>query len=502
MATEGLFGLREPGPTSPETSEVIDRCNRTKPSNWSLNAEKSASIQLSRRGATMGQRFTLVKMAVCAVLLTAACGGSGTQGDAESGADGGDCSQVFTDEWRSPAISWILYADSYPTDWVTYAEQVSVVTVVQEIVDPNGTVDDIDRKVVLRVDRVLWARSNERSLTGTFEMRAAGWWDIEGEGVIPARFGDRPRLEVGCQYVMPLVWWPSQDSEGKWTQLTEATLWVAPDGSLQGGYDGRYQLHRSSQDPIEQVAEELTRTPPSRYYEAFKHLPAEERLNAIGRAEGIAEIEAVEAIKEARSILRRETDDPPLLLYGVTHDGRVGSRSLSSEYGEDLLYPYDDLSDWVTYAEQVAVVTVIGVAEGTERHYPGSASIIERQVELRIDEMLWTSPGAHSIAPGTVELRETAGWASLGNQRIPLVPSEGRRFEPGHRYVVPLVREVRQVLAQSGNEVVIEDFWVLLHRNAVLEIADDGTLFTGPEGNMRLSSSGSPRTFRQPPIVD
>ncbi len=439
----------------------------------------------------MGHRFTLVRMAVCAVLLIAACGGNG----AESGADGGDCSQVFTDEWRSPAISWILYADSYPTDWVTYAEQVSVVTVVQEIVDQSrSSFEEVGRRVILRVDRVLWAKSEEFLLTGTFEMPTDGF-EIEEDEMIPARFGDRPYLEVGCQYVMPLVWWPSQDSEGEWGQLTEATLWVAPDGSLQGGYDGRYQLHRSSQDPIEQVAEELTRTPPSRYYEAFKHLPAEERLAAIGRAESIAEIEAVEALEEARSILRKEMDDTPFMLYGVTHDGRVGSRNLSSEYGEDLLYPYDDLSDWVTYAEQVAVVTVIGVAEGTERHYPGRASIIERQVVLRIDEPLWTSPGAHSIAPSTVELRETAGWASLGNQRIPLVPSEGRRFEPGHRYVVPLVREVRQVLAQSGNEVVIEDFWVLLHRNAVLEIADDGTLFTGPEGNMRLNTSGSPRTF-------
>lgn len=443
----------------------------------------------------MGQRFTLVMMAVCAVLLTASCGGNGTQSDIESGADGGDCSQVFTDVWSSPAISWAL-PDSYPTDWVNYAEQVSTVTVVQEIVDQSrSSFENVGRRVVLRVDRVLWAKSDEFLLTGTFEITTDGWDNVEEEGVIPARFGDRPRLEVGCQYLMPLVWW--QDSEGEWGPLSEAIFWVGPDGTLQGGYDGSKRLHRNSQHPVEQVAEELARTPPCRHYEAFKHLPSEQRCNSIGDTEHITEIEATEALKEAGNILRVETDDPPLLLYGVTHDGRVGSRNLRSEYGDPLLYlyPYDDLSDWVTYAELVAVATVIGVAEGTERHYPGSASIIERQVELRIDEMLWTSPGAHSIAPGTVELRETAGWASLGNQRIPLVPSEGRRFEPGHRYVVPLVREVRQVLAQSGNEVVIEDFWVLLHRNAVLEIADDGTLFTGPEGNMRLSSSGSPRTF-------
>lgn len=467
----------------------------------------------------MGQRFTLVGLAVCAVLFATACGGGSKQGEVGSGVEGveeqtdsppvtastlgdaesGDCSLVFADAMQPPHIDWI-FPDLYPTAWVNYAEHVVVATVIQEMVDDDAISiwGDIDRKVVLRVDRILWSRSDESVLTGTFEMPAAGWHIFEGEEAIPTRDGgERPRFEVGCQYLMPLMWWSGQNSEGSWGPLSEAVYWVGPDGTLRGGFDGSKRLHRNSQQPIDQVAEDLARTPPSPYYEAVKDWSPEDRLSVIESAEYRADVEADEAIRQARRIFGQGTFTEPHLLYGITRDGRVGTQDLS--YQKNFLYPYDDFSDWVTYAERVALVTVIGEAEGTEHHYGRiqnlPASLIERDVVLRIDETLWTSPDAPSIEPGSVELRETPGWVSVGSQRIPLVPSDGRRFEIGHRYVVPLVREVRPALAPNGNEVVIEDFWVLLHRNAVLEIADDGTLFTGPEGDTVLSASGSPRTF-------
>lgn len=96
--------------------------------------------------------------------------------------------------------------------------------------------------------------------------------------------------------------------------------------------------------------------------------------------------------------------------------------------------PYGTLTDWVSYGQQVSVVTVL-----SEQEISPEAEVLERgegyigrSVELAIGETIWTAPGVARIE-GTIEVRDW-GWTLRDGERIPIMP----RMEPGKQYLAPL----------------------------------------------------------------
>jgi hypothetical protein len=115
------------------------------------------------------------------------------------------------------------FLDESFTDWVSFADQLSVVTVVAEQEQPRepGVIAHgegyISRIVTLRVERTLWNRRGAPSVAGTFDVITDGWVVAEGVSYAFALEGG-PRLEVGGRYVTPLVRAPRDGVE--WTPLS------------------------------------------------------------------------------------------------------------------------------------------------------------------------------------------------------------------------------------------------------------------------------------------
>jgi hypothetical protein len=103
------------------------------------------------------------------------------------------------------------------------------------------------------------------------------------------------------------------------------------------------------------------------------------------------------------------------------------------------LFPEESTRDWVSYADHVAVYTVVSErAVENELDQQRGEGAVGRVVRLRIDRVLWSSKGAPDL-PREVEMN-ALGWALQAGKRIPFVSHEGPRVEVGERYVAPLVQ--------------------------------------------------------------
>lgn len=131
--------------------------------------------------------------------VTAACGGSGDERSAV----------VAHAEPRWP--------DSTLRDWVSYADQVSVVRVISESrIDPPSDVIErgegyVGRRITIEVESTIWGRGFHE-VNGRVTMLAPGWamHDSKEYPFVPA---GGSRGEVGHRYLAPLV----LTDEGDWT---------------------------------------------------------------------------------------------------------------------------------------------------------------------------------------------------------------------------------------------------------------------------------------------
>ena len=101
------------------------------------------------------------------------------------------------------------------TDWVSYTDQLSVVTVVSEKAlspfeetDENGGM--VGRSVTLAIERTLWRRDEAPSVNGTVSVITWGWI-VDGDDRHRLRVGGGAWLEVGDRYVVPLTRSKSDD---------------------------------------------------------------------------------------------------------------------------------------------------------------------------------------------------------------------------------------------------------------------------------------------------
>jgi hypothetical protein len=98
-------------------------------------------------------------------------------------------------------------------------------------------------------------------------------------------------------------------------------------------------------------------------------------------------------------------------------------------------FPDSEVEDWVSYADHVAVYTVID--EEQVPPDPGE-DYVGRLVTLRIDEVLWSAPNAPTL-PAQIE-REALGWTNDNGTLVPLESDEAPRVELGEQYLAPLAQ--------------------------------------------------------------
>lgn len=108
-------------------------------------------------------------------------------------------------------------------DWVTFADQVSVVAVVDEAETAPGSDvatdgDYVLRNLTLRVQDTPWRRSDAPSAPETLTVKTWGWIESNGQRSMHLA-SNAPRLEVGQRYLTPLV----RPTDG-WTPLADASI--------------------------------------------------------------------------------------------------------------------------------------------------------------------------------------------------------------------------------------------------------------------------------------
>ena len=182
-------------------------------------------------------------------------------------------------------------SDRFPSatlrDWVSYADQVSVVTVTGESALPRPPAEIrrgegyVGRVVTLRVGRTIWRRDGAPRATGAIDVVTEGWVVAERERYPFATSGG-PRLEVGRSYLAPLL---RVDGDA-WTPLsTGATLPLdGAEVTMEGVVDHPAELAASLRgDSVTDVARALARTRADHLALRYDHLDADQRYRAVLR---------------------------------------------------------------------------------------------------------------------------------------------------------------------------------------------------------------------------
>ncbi|HKH17070.1 MAG TPA: hypothetical protein VKA57_06055 [Solirubrobacteraceae bacterium] len=182
-------------------------------------------------------------------------------------------------------------SDRFPseslTDWASYADQVSIVTVVGERALPAEVIEAGDRyvprAVTLRVEDTIWRREGAPRAGDAVRVNTFGWSLQDGERRPVTAWGG-PRLELGSRYVAPLVRAPRDGAE--WTPLAlGATLPLEGDVMATSGIVGApspLAKSMSGKAPTT-LADALARTAPDPIAAKHFDLPPDERWRAVLR---------------------------------------------------------------------------------------------------------------------------------------------------------------------------------------------------------------------------
>jgi hypothetical protein len=215
------------------------------------------------------KRMVIALLCVLSAVSLAACGGS----TSSSSLVAGEASGRFLDE-------------SY-SDWVSFADQLSVFSVVAEEEEtPAPEVVErgegyISRTVTLRIERTLWRRRGAPAAHGRIRVITAGWI-LEGGERHPYAIWGGPRLEVGMRYLAPLVRAPRDGVD--WTPLSDgSTLPLTGNAITVAGVVGvpsaiAASLNGRSPD---EVAAIVDRTPPDPVAEKYADLDPDARVQAV-----------------------------------------------------------------------------------------------------------------------------------------------------------------------------------------------------------------------------
>jgi hypothetical protein len=173
------------------------------------------------------------------------------------------------------------------TDWVSYADHVSIVSVVSEEALPADEIEPgdsyIPRAVTLHIEKTVWTREGAPAVEQRIRVITFGWALKDGDRRPVTAWGG-PRLEVGMRYVAPLVWAPRDGAD--WTPLSlDATLPLDGDRVTTAGIVGLpspIAKEMSGRSPLE-LSAILARTPPDPIAQKYFDLPPDERWEAVVR---------------------------------------------------------------------------------------------------------------------------------------------------------------------------------------------------------------------------
>ncbi|WP_165986498.1 hypothetical protein [Streptomyces sp. YIM 98790] len=120
-------------------------------------------------------------------------------------------------------------------------------------------------------------------------------------------------------------------------------------------------------------------------------------------------------------------------------DPDAGDGSVVTGAADERVPSWTD-TDWVTYADHVAVVSVASetdLAPSREEREIGEG-LIGRRVRVQIEDVLWSREKAPAVPDG-VEFT-AAGWFFEGDGRRAFAMESSPRLELGHSYIIALAR--------------------------------------------------------------
>lgn len=176
------------------------------------------------------------------------------------------------------------------TDLVSFADFIVLATVLNDSVGalpPDGE-GLVRRDAEIRVDRVLWAFTEDQVVPEGFELQLEGFWYGDDE-LHPMELEDAPRLEVGDQFIGAFF-----EQVDEIVLVTQSSALVVKDGVvvlteeqrrapkeavLLGGTPRR-DLHGQTVDEIAESLERSTPQPENRKYEP---VPPEHRKSRMDR---------------------------------------------------------------------------------------------------------------------------------------------------------------------------------------------------------------------------
>jgi hypothetical protein len=186
-------------------------------------------------------------------------------------------------------------ADQFPddglADWVSYADTVVVATVKSERQLPfSPDVEEnkegyVGRIVEVVVDEVLWLSSSSSAKLAqndTKEMLVFGWL-LKDERLIPMSSTNAPRLEVGGQYILPLV----EYNELGWAPLTAASVSAVSTSPVATNDATERNANKHEKElngrTSREIAALLATVSPNELAKSHSNLPPEERIQAVLR---------------------------------------------------------------------------------------------------------------------------------------------------------------------------------------------------------------------------
>jgi hypothetical protein len=161
----------------------------------------------------------------------------------------------------------------------------------------------------------------------------------------------------------------------------------------------------------------------------------------------------------------------------------------------DQLLPSETATDWVTYSDHLVVATMTGerkLAASAEEQRAGEG-FIPRVVTLRVDEVLWSRPGART-APKTVDM-DLDGWRFKGDKLTPVRLEGEPMLTAGSQYVLPLTYlDVTKTVTVAG--------WSALSMNSILPYKDGvigkGDIVAGYAGPTEPSTAVRDSAWQKP----
>jgi hypothetical protein len=188
----------------------------------------------------------------------------------------------------------IVYAEALvefpyetPSDVISYADQVSLVTAIAAVEAPDNLPEGeasgglVTRDVTFRIDQTIWHRPDVTAMKGTFVANRGGWLSrsFNDGPKVTSKFAleGAPWFEVGSQYVMPLAY-----NHGEWEPIMPFAEFPYIDGRVQPGETQVSPLAKlvggASLTEVDSVLEGANPDPAA---SAHMDLPPSERLEAV-----------------------------------------------------------------------------------------------------------------------------------------------------------------------------------------------------------------------------